>query len=68
MKFFIELLRGGLFLLAAALFSAVYVQSFQGLITEIEMFLIMFTISGFIFLFLLPLYFIYHKKLKELEG
>lgn len=67
-RFFIELMRGGLFLLAAALFSAVYVQSFQELINEMEMFLIMFTITGFIFLFLVPLYFIYHKKLNELNG
>jgi len=67
-RFFIELLRGGLFLLAAALFSAVYVQSFQGLINEMEMFLIMFTMTGFIFLFLVPLYFIYHKKLNELKS
>lgn len=67
MRFFIEILRGGLFLLAAALFSAVYAQSFQGLINEREMFLIMFTVTGFIILFLVPLYFIYHKKLNELR-
>ena len=67
MRFFIEILRGGLFLLAAALFSVVYAQSFQGFINKIEMFLIMFTVTGFIFLFLVPLYFIYYKKLNHLR-
>ncbi|MBM3910883.1 MAG: hypothetical protein FJ356_04470 [Thaumarchaeota archaeon] len=66
-RLLIEFMRGGLFLLAAALFSVVYAQSFQGAVSKDEMLLIVFTVTGFIALFLAPLYCVYQKRLKILS-
>lgn len=66
-RLLIEFMRGGLFLLAAALFSVVYAQSFQGAISKDEMLLIVFTVTGFLALFLTPLYCVYQKRLKILS-
>jgi hypothetical protein len=68
LAFWNEILSGAMVVFAAALFGTIYAQSISGFLGPEEMFLVMFTLVGYVFFVAGPILFCIQERVAKIES